>query len=139
MKHIAMIKAGVVVGVALWDGVRPWDPVAGGLCDSTADVTSASPRPGPGWTYSGGVFADPGPSASGPDPIGFVRAVFEDSSIPIATRLALVPWRPAIEENLSAPPLISGAWAALVAEYAISPANQATVRGYAATFGIPGI
>lgn len=137
MKRMALIKSGAVINLAAWDGVSAWDPVGAGECDSLVDVTS-QPAVAIGWTYSGGVFGAVTP-APVPDPAGFILAVFSDSSIPIATRNSLVPWKTAIQDYISQPALITSAWQDLVASLAISSANQATIHGYAVQFGIPGI
>jgi hypothetical protein len=64
MKIIALILSGNVIGLALWDGVSVWNPIAPGLCDTTVDVTSnAAVQPGSsysgptGWLATGGTFA----------------------------------------------------------------------------------
>lgn len=48
----AVVSAGVVVNVVLWDGVTPWEPVSGEpvACGDTVSI---------GWTYDGDTFADP--------------------------------------------------------------------------------
>ena len=140
MKHIAMIRGGVVVGVALWDGVQPWDPVAGGLCDSTVDVT-ARPEVGPGWAYSGGTFAAPAAPAPAPDPASFVLAVVKDPAITAATKVAVPPWMAVLAAAIAAgnADVIAPEWADLCAAVPIPAVDQALVHAHATTFGIPGI
>lgn len=137
VKRIALLKSGVVVNLAAWDGASAWDPVAAGQCDSTVDVT-LQPAVQIGWTYANGSFAAVSPPVT-PDPAGFMLAIFGDGSIPIATRNALVPWKTAIQDYISQPALIASAWNDLVASLAISAANQAAIHGYAVQHGIPGI
>lgn len=49
IKHMAMIKNGVIENVALWDGVSSWSPPGFSLVDITAQ-----PSVGIGWTHNGG-------------------------------------------------------------------------------------
>ena len=51
IKRIAIIENGVVVNVALWDGVTTWN-------QQGTDVTD-QPQVGPGWTYDGADFTAP--------------------------------------------------------------------------------
>ena len=53
IKRIAIIENGVVVNVALWDGVTTWNPRG-----TTVDVTD-KPSVGPRWTYDGADFIAP--------------------------------------------------------------------------------
>lgn len=44
MKRIAIVRDGIVDTIALWDGVRPWDPNGTSIC---IDVTDHVPAVGP--------------------------------------------------------------------------------------------
>ena len=135
-----MIKGGVVLGVALWDGVQPWDPVESGLCDSTVDVT-ARPEVGPDWAYASGAFAAPASPAPSPDPARFVLAVVKDPMIAAVTKVAVPPWMTVLGAAISAgeADVIATEWADLCKAVPIPAADQALVHGYATTYGIPGI
>lgn len=140
MKRIALLDtSGVCIGVALWDGLSAWDPVAAGLCASTADVTTET-QIGPGCTYSGGAWtAAPAPSPPA-DPNGFVTAVAM-SAVASATKLAAAKYLAALAAAVAAgnTPLISALWQLVIAEASISAADQSTVSALAAQHGIPGI
>ena len=52
MGYFAVIKAGIVDGIAIADTPLETD-------GAWVDVTEIDPRPGPGWSYSEGVFTAP--------------------------------------------------------------------------------
>lgn len=54
MRKIAMIRAGVVVNTAVWDGESEWEPLGFVLVDITDD-----PEVSIGWTYDGADFSPP--------------------------------------------------------------------------------
>ena len=54
MAYFAVVKAGIVDGIAIADSPLPVE-------GEWIDVTNADPMPAPGWTYSGGVFTAPAP------------------------------------------------------------------------------
>jgi hypothetical protein len=54
MQNIALIINGVVVNIALWDGISLWQP----QCDSIVDITN-QPQVQIGWTYDGANFNAP--------------------------------------------------------------------------------
>lgn len=54
MQRIAMIKDGMVLNVAIWDGKDEWHPVD----DVFVDVTD-HPQVGVGWSYNSGTFTAP--------------------------------------------------------------------------------
>ena len=54
MQTIAIIKDGLVLNTALWDGETEWSP---GEEFITVDVTGTNV--GPGWTYDGVNFTQP--------------------------------------------------------------------------------
>ena len=136
MKKLALIKSGVVENIALWDGSTSYDPVSAGLCDISVDVTDLSVKIGD--TYANGEFTST-PYPIIPDPQAFMASVFADGSIPITTRLQLVPWKTAISDNLDNEAVITAAWDDLVTALSISTDNQTTIHNYAVAFGIPGI
>lgn len=51
-KLYAVVENGVVINVALWDGVTEWGPGVGDVIETDGTV-------GPGWLYSDGVFTPP--------------------------------------------------------------------------------
>jgi hypothetical protein len=135
---IAMLRAGTVLNVAHWDGVAEWDPVGAGLCDATVECT-AQPLVEKGWTYASGTFTPGPPPDPIPDPTGFGNAIFVDASIPIATRLQLMPWIPVLTTQIGNVALITLGWSELVAALAISADTQSTIHAYALQYAIPGI
>ena len=140
MKRMAMVLAGVVVGVAAWDGESPWDPVGAGLCDTLVDVTD-EPGVGPGSSYSGGAFG-PAPAGSPPpDPAGFLRAVTLDAGISVGVRNALGPWLYGLGAAIAVgdTELVSAAWGNLVAVLPIGSADRAAVVAHAQALWVPGI
>lgn len=139
MKRMALIRSGTVWTVAAWDGVRPWDPIGAGLCDTLVDVTS-QPTVGPGDTYSNGVFTHVPPTLP-PDPAGFLRAVVEDATIATATRNALGPWLYSLAVAITAGDtgLISTEWNNLVSGLPVSSADRTAIAGYASAHNVPGI
>ena len=48
---VALITNGVVVNIAIWDGISLWTP----SCDSIVDITN-NPDVQIGWTYDGTNF-----------------------------------------------------------------------------------
>jgi hypothetical protein len=146
MHTVALILDDTVVGLAVWDGVSAWNPVGAGLCSTTVDVTNdpavqvGSGYSGPtGSLVTGGTFTAPPPPAPTPAPGAFLTAIFNDSTLPMAFRLAAAPWLPVLTANMSNPALITQAWQALAAQYSLTSAQQTTVAGYATTYAIPGI
>lgn len=51
MRRIAMIKAGVVMDIAIWNGSSTWTPTGYTLVDITSQPTVDI-----GWTYDGTNF-----------------------------------------------------------------------------------
>lgn len=54
MAYFAVVKAGIVDGIAIADSPLPVD-------GEWIDVTNADPMPAPGWSYVDGVFTAPPP------------------------------------------------------------------------------
>lgn len=55
MGNYAVVKAGVIVNVVVWNGSTPWTPAA----DETVVAIPSDQPAGIGWTYDGSVFAAP--------------------------------------------------------------------------------
>lgn len=141
MNRIAMINSsGLVVNVALWDGVSPWDPVAAGLCASIVDVSS-NLSVSAGSTYANGVFTPPEPVSPAADPAAFALAVLSDPAITAATRLVVASWEPSLTVAIAAgnTAVISQVWALLVSQYSISADDRSAVAAIASAYSVPGI
>lgn len=58
MHIVAMIINGIVVNLAVWDGITPWNP---GDEYTLVDIMDNSNGVGIGWSYGGDGFMDPIP------------------------------------------------------------------------------
>jgi hypothetical protein len=134
-----MLLDGVVVNVAVWDGVADWNPIEAGVCDSTVDVTGQAIHVGS--TYADGAFTPPPTPPPAPDPNGFGTATLADASISMSSRLLVASWIPALGLALQAGnvALISSTWSDLISAYAISSSDQTAIESLATEYGIPGL
>lgn len=71
MKTFAMIQNGLVINIAVWDGISLWNP---GAQYTLQDITNLKPQPGIGWSYDGNNFSAPAAPAIADDPIADLQA-----------------------------------------------------------------
>lgn len=53
MQRIALIESGVVINIAIWDGVSVWNPTG------YIEVNITGTHVDMGWTYNGTTFSAP--------------------------------------------------------------------------------
>ena len=71
VKNYALIKNGIVLGIAV-AGENYTNP----LYDLTIEIDSLVQKPGPGWSYSNGVFTAPPPTPPPPQQTVFSKFVY---------------------------------------------------------------
>jgi hypothetical protein len=99
----AVVQAGVVVAVDIWDGVTPWPLPAGTIAVNIRGATV-----GVGWTYDGTTFTPP---PSTPGPVVYPYAIIQAGIVINVTSWdGITPWTPPPGDIAVRIPAGSNAW-----------------------------
>jgi hypothetical protein len=127
--------SGVVLNTIVWDGVEPYEPLAG--CTTTR-IDTVTPLPGIGWTLIGSTWTAPAPPAPPPDPQGFTAAILASAATNAEKGYLLTALPAFIDElELADSSIIEAGWQAIENSGQLSSSTITLAKALAVTYAIP--